>query len=49
MKEEFVKNVLEVKSVRVKSLKIEIEGVMFNVVSGSDPQVGCQLEEKEIF
>ncbi|KAK3550569.1 hypothetical protein QTP70_000050 [Hemibagrus guttatus] len=51
LKEEFVRNVLEVKRVsdRVMSLKLEIEGVMLNVVSGSAPQVGCELEEKERF
>ncbi|KAK3543382.1 hypothetical protein QTP70_018404, partial [Hemibagrus guttatus] len=49
--EEFVRNVLEVKRVsdRVMSLKLEIEGVMLNVVSGYAPQVGCELEEKERF
>ena len=35
------------KSVRVMSLKLETEGVMFNVGSGSASQVGCELEEKE--
>ncbi|KAK3545313.1 hypothetical protein QTP70_003667 [Hemibagrus guttatus] len=30
-------------------LKLEIEGVMLNVVSGYAPQVGCALEEKERF
>ncbi|KAK3524421.1 hypothetical protein QTP70_027975 [Hemibagrus guttatus] len=51
LKEEFVRNVLEVKRVsdRVMSLKLEIEGVMLNVVSGYVPQVGCELEEKERF
>ncbi|KAK3563790.1 hypothetical protein QTP86_034520 [Hemibagrus guttatus] len=51
LKEEFVRNVLEVKKVsdRVMSLKLEIEGVMLNVVSGYAPQVGCELEEKERF
>ena len=51
MKEEFGRNVLEVKRVsdRVMSLKLEIEGVMLNVVSGYAPQVGCEYEEKEIF
>ncbi|KAK3541074.1 hypothetical protein QTP86_012309 [Hemibagrus guttatus] len=51
LKEEFVRNVLEVKRVsdRVMSLKLEIEGVMLNVVSGCAPQVGCELEEKERF
>ncbi|KAK3556316.1 hypothetical protein QTP70_007123 [Hemibagrus guttatus] len=50
-KEEFVRNVLEVKRVsdRVMGLKLEIEGVMLNVVSGYAPQVGCELEEKERF
>ncbi|KAK3573105.1 hypothetical protein QTP86_013220 [Hemibagrus guttatus] len=51
LKEEFVRNVLEVKRVsdRVMSLKLEIEGEMLNVVSGYAPQVGCELEEKERF
>ncbi|KAK3543823.1 hypothetical protein QTP70_030092 [Hemibagrus guttatus] len=51
LKEEFVRNVLEVKRVsdRVMSLKLEIEGVMLNVVSCYAPQVGCELEEKERF
>ncbi|KAK3510289.1 hypothetical protein QTP70_033153 [Hemibagrus guttatus] len=51
LKEEFVRNVLEVKRVsdRVMSLKLEIEGVMLNVVIGYAPQVGCELEEKERF
>ncbi|KAK3545256.1 hypothetical protein QTP70_002579, partial [Hemibagrus guttatus] len=41
LKEELVRNVLEVKRVsdRVMSLKLEIEGVMLNVVSGYAPQV----------
>ncbi|KAK3531325.1 hypothetical protein QTP70_018125 [Hemibagrus guttatus] len=34
---------------RVMNLKLEIEGVMLNVVSGYAPQVGCELEEKERF
>ncbi|KAK3545478.1 hypothetical protein QTP70_007724 [Hemibagrus guttatus] len=51
LKEEFVRNVLEVKRVpdRVMSLKLAIEGVMLNVVSGYAPQIGCELEEKERF
>ncbi|KAK3517220.1 hypothetical protein QTP70_001126 [Hemibagrus guttatus] len=51
LKEEFVRNVMEVKRVsdRVMSLKLEFEGVMLNVVSGYAPQVGCELEEKERF
>ncbi|KAK3533185.1 hypothetical protein QTP70_013590 [Hemibagrus guttatus] len=31
------------------SLKLEIEGVMLNVVSGYAPQVGCELEENKRF
>ncbi|KAK3532736.1 hypothetical protein QTP86_028100 [Hemibagrus guttatus] len=51
LNKEFVRNVLEVKTVsdRVMSLKLEIEGVMLNVVSGYAPQVGWELEEKERF
>ncbi|MCJ8749429.1 hypothetical protein PDJAM_G00176230 [Pangasius djambal] len=51
LKEKLGRNVLEVKRVsdRVMSLKLEIEGVMLNVVSGYAPQVGCELEEKERF
>ena len=35
------------KSVRVMSLKLETEGVMFNVVTDYAPQVGCEIEKKE--
>ncbi|KAK3542543.1 hypothetical protein QTP86_028679, partial [Hemibagrus guttatus] len=51
LKEEIVRNVLEVKRVSdtVMSLKLEIEGVMLNVVSGYAPQVGCELEDTERF
>lgn len=31
------------------SLKLEMKGVMVNVVSVYAPQVGCQVEEKEEF
>ena len=48
MLEEFVRTALEVKSVRV-SLKLEIEGVIFSVISGYGPEVGCELEAKEKF
>lgn len=43
--------VVEVKRVpdRIMSLKLEIDGVMLNVVSVYALQVGCQLEEKEGF
>ena len=51
MLEQFIRNALRVKRVaaRVMSLKLEIEGVVFSVVSGYDPQVGCKLEEREEF
>ena len=42
--------VLEVKKIvsdRVKSLRLETEGVMFSVVGGYAPQVVFELEEKE--
>ena len=35
------------RSVGVMNLKLEIKGVMFNVVSGYATQLGCQFEEKE--
>lgn len=31
------------------SLKLEIKDVIFNVVSGFAPQVGCELERKKKF
>ena len=34
---------------RVMSVKLEIEGVMMNVISAYAPQVGCEMEEKEDF
>ena len=45
LKEEYVRNVVEVKRVsdRLMCLKVEIEGEMLKVVSGYDPQVGCEL------
>ena len=46
MKEDVVRNTLEVKRVS-ESLKLETEGVMFNIVSGYVPLAGCELEEKE--
>ena len=51
LKDEYAKNVGEVKKVsgRVMNVKLDIEGVMMNVVSGSSPQVGCNMEEKEKF
>ncbi|KAJ8364363.1 hypothetical protein SKAU_G00131940 [Synaphobranchus kaupii] len=51
LKEEYVKSVLEVKRVsdRVMSMKLEIVGMMMNVVSAYAPQVGCEIDEKDEF
>ncbi|XP_039613886.1 uncharacterized protein LOC120532039, partial [Polypterus senegalus] len=51
LKEQYVKSVLEVKRVsdRVMIMKLEIGGVMMNVVSVYAPQVGCAMGEKEDF
>ncbi|KAF7702094.1 hypothetical protein C0J45_9471 [Silurus meridionalis] len=49
LKEEYSKSVVEVKRVsdRVMNMKLEVEGVMINVISAYTPQVGCEMEEKE--
>ncbi|KAI5614769.1 hypothetical protein C0J50_3417 [Silurus asotus] len=51
LKEEYSKNVVEVKRVsdRVMIMKVEVEGMMINVISAYAPQVGCEIEEKERF
>ena len=51
MKEDYVKRVLEVRRVsdRVMSVKLEIEGMMMNVISAYAPQMGCEMEYKEDF
>ncbi|KAI5100145.1 hypothetical protein C0J45_9131 [Silurus meridionalis] len=51
LKEEYSKSVVEVKRVsdRVMNVKLEVEGVMINVISAYAPQVGCEMEEKERF
>ncbi|KAF7697328.1 hypothetical protein HF521_005746, partial [Silurus meridionalis] len=51
LKEEYSKSVVEVKRVsdRVMNVKLEVEGVMINVISAYAPQIGCELEEKEKF
>ncbi|KAF7703561.1 hypothetical protein C0J45_1013 [Silurus meridionalis] len=51
LKEEYSKTVVEVKRVskRVMNVKLEVEGVMINVISAYAPQVGCEMEEKEKF
>uniref|UniRef100_A0A8C4QLM4 Endonuclease/exonuclease/phosphatase domain-containing protein n=1 Tax=Eptatretus burgeri TaxID=7764 RepID=A0A8C4QLM4_EPTBU len=51
LKEDYVKRVLEARRVsdRVMSVKLEIEGVMMNVISAYAPHMGCQMEYKEDF
>ncbi|KAF7689638.1 hypothetical protein HF521_012991, partial [Silurus meridionalis] len=45
------KSVVEVKRVskRLMNMKLEVEGVMINVISAYAPQMGCEMEEKEKF
>ena len=51
LKEEWVKNVVEVKRVsdRMMCMKVQMEGLILNVVCAYAPQVGCEMEEKEEF
>ncbi|KAI5099810.1 gastrula zinc finger protein XlCGF28.1-like [Silurus meridionalis] len=51
LKEDYSKSVVEVKRVsdKVMNLKLEVEGMMINVISAYTPQVGCEMEEKEKF
>ena len=51
LKERFINSVLEVRRVsdRAMCMKLEVEGVLFNVISAYAPQVGCNIEEKEEF
>ncbi|KAI5108302.1 hypothetical protein C0J45_1896 [Silurus meridionalis] len=51
LKEEYSKSVVEVKRVsnRVMIVKVEVEGMMINVISAYAPLVGCEMEEKERF
>ncbi|KAI5106601.1 hypothetical protein C0J45_4298 [Silurus meridionalis] len=51
LKEEYSKSVVEVKRVsdRVMIVKVEVEGMMINVISAHAPQVGCEMKEKEKF
>ncbi|XP_065671736.1 uncharacterized protein LOC136089612 [Hydra vulgaris] len=51
LKEKFSKSVVEVKRVsdRVICVKLEIDGVVMNVISAYAPQVDCDMEEKEEF
>ncbi|KAI5611754.1 hypothetical protein C0J50_1395, partial [Silurus asotus] len=51
LKEEYSKSVVKVKRVSnsVMNVKLEVEGVMINVISAYASQVGCEMEEKEKF
>ena len=51
LKKEQVDMVLELWRVtdRISCLKMELDGVMLNVISAYSPQVGCIREEKEAF
>ena len=51
MKDEYANRVLGVKRVsdRIMCVKLEIEGVIMNLISAYGPQAGCELEEKEEF
>ncbi|KAI5607898.1 hypothetical protein C0J50_9758 [Silurus asotus] len=51
LKEEYSKSVVEVKRVsdRAMNVKLEVEGMMINVISAYASQVGCEMEEKEKF
>ncbi|KAF7710720.1 hypothetical protein HF521_009592, partial [Silurus meridionalis] len=51
LKEENSKSVVELKRVsdRVMIMKLEVEGMMINVISAYAPQVGFEMEEKERF
>ncbi|KAI5094339.1 hypothetical protein C0J45_16063 [Silurus meridionalis] len=51
LKEEYSKSVVEVKRVsgRVMNVKLEVEGMMINVISAYAPQVGCEMKEQERF
>ncbi|KAI5625632.1 hypothetical protein C0J50_14846 [Silurus asotus] len=51
LKEEYSKSVVEVKRVsdRVMTVKLEVEGVMINIISAYAPQVVCKMDEKEKF
>ena len=51
VKKDYTNGVLEVKrkSDRTMSMKFEIEGVGINIVSAYEPQIGCDMEEKDEF
>ena len=51
MKKDLVDRVVEVwrSSDRMIGLKLELDGVIINIISAYAPQQGCTLEEKEVF
>ena len=51
LRKDLTKSVLEVRRVsdRAMGMKLEIGGMILNVLSAYAPQVGCDLEEKERF
>ena len=51
MKKDLVGRVVEVwrSSDRMIGLKLELDGVIINIISAYVPQQGCTLEEKEVF
>ncbi|KAI5615334.1 hypothetical protein C0J50_10843 [Silurus asotus] len=51
LKEEYSKSVVEAKKVfdTVMNMKLEVEGMVINVISAYAPQVSCEMEEKEKF
>ena len=51
MNDEYARRVLEVRRVsdRVLSVKLEVEGMIINLISAYGPQAGCAVEEKEEF
>ena len=51
LRKDLTKSVLEVRRVsdRAMGVKLEIGGMILNVLSAYAPQVGCELEEKERF
>ncbi|KAF7710678.1 hypothetical protein HF521_009550, partial [Silurus meridionalis] len=51
LKKEYSKSVVEVKRVfnGVMNMKVEVEGMMINVITAYAPQVSCEKEEKEKF
>ncbi|KAI5102018.1 hypothetical protein C0J45_7370 [Silurus meridionalis] len=51
LKEKYSKSVVAVKRVsdRVMNIKLQVEGLMINIISAYAPQVGCEMEVKEQF